>query len=184
MKCRAHVFLLPSCPHDSNFEPARALNRERPKASPVQSTGCYPVIKTHAKKTKRTTRTWICTVRIAIRAAQPSAMGSQGMVSRGIQEWYRGVSGGGILGYPGVVSWGIHHPAHCCPQNDTNYNGTRHAKGYPGWAKQMLYNIRRSATPFRSPKGAPPLVALYACEPQWFGLRRARNIPQVHTLDF
>jgi hypothetical protein len=48
----------------------------------------------------------------------------------------------------------------------------------------MLYNIRRSATPFRSPKGAPPLVALYACEPQWFGLRRARNIPQVHTLDF
>ena len=99
MKCRAHVFLLPSCPHDSNFEPARALNRERPKASPVQSTGCYPVIKTHAKKTKRTTRTWICTVRIAIRAAQPSAMGSQGMESRGIQEWYRG--------YLGVVSWGI-----------------------------------------------------------------------------
>ena len=99
MKCRAHVFLLPSCPHDSNFEPARALNRERPKAPPVQSTGCYPVITTHAKKTKRTTRTWICTVRIAIRPAQPSAMGSQGMLSRGIQEWYRG--------YLGVVSWGI-----------------------------------------------------------------------------
>jgi hypothetical protein len=102
----------------------------------------------------------------------------------GIWGWYPGVSGGGILGYPGVSEVSAHHPAHCCPPNDTNYNGTRRAKGYPGWAKQMLYNIRRSATPFRSPKGAPPLVALYACEPQWFGLRRARNIPQVHTLDF
>ena len=75
------------------------------------------------KKTKRTTRTWFCIVRIAIRAAQPSGMGSQGMVSRGIQEWYRGVSGGGILGYPGVVSWGI--------------------RGYPGYPP----TIRRIAVP-------------------------------------
>ena len=128
----------------------RASNRERPKASSVESTGCYPVIKTHAKPTKRATRTWFCIVRIRIRAAQPSAMGIQSMVSRGIQGWYPGVSGGGILGYPGVSGVSAHHPAHCCPQNDTNYNGTRHAKGYPGWGKQMLYNIRRSATPFRS----------------------------------
>ena len=168
----------------SACEQPRASNRERPKVSSVQGTGCYPVIKTHAKQTKRATRTWFRIVRIRIRATQPSAMGIQSMVSRDIQGWYPGVSGGGILGYPGVSGVSAHHPAHCCPPNDTNYNGTRRAKGYPGWAKQMLYNIRRSATPFRSPKGAPPLVALYACEPQWFGLRRARNIPQVHTLDF
>ena len=132
------------------FEQPRALNRERPKAPPVQGTGCYPVIRTHAGKTKRATRTWFCIVRILIRAAQPSAMCPQSMVSQGVQGWYPGVSGGGILGYPGVSGVSAHHPAHCCPQNDTNYNGTRHAKGYPGWGKQMLYNIRRGATPFRS----------------------------------
>ena len=93
---------------------------------------------------------WFCIVRIPIRAAQPAAMGIQSMVSEGVRGWYPGVSGGGILGYPGVSGVSAHHLAHCCPPNGTNYNDSRHAKGYPGWGKQMLYNIRGSATTFRS----------------------------------
>ena len=68
----------------------------------------------------------------------------------GYPEVISGVSRGGILGYPGVSGVSAHHLAHCCPPNGTNYNDSRHAKGYPGWGKQMLYNIRGSATPFRS----------------------------------
>jgi hypothetical protein len=61
--------------------------------------GLLPGYQNARKKKKRDTRTWFCIVRIPIRAAQPAAIESKA--------WYRRVSGGGIRGYPGVVSWGI-----------------------------------------------------------------------------
>ena len=81
------------------FEQPRALNRERPKASPVQCTGCYPVIRTHAKKrnvprARGFALSAPCRPAICNGHPKHGTAGYRGVVSWGIRGWYPRVSGG------------------------------------------------------------------------------------------